>query len=115
MPWTKKSPKKQITPATSPPSNSRDTFISYPLVLRSSHLALHDRDGGAGADAIGAGGDHLLPVFAGADAARRLHAHLLADDAAHELDVLHRRAAGTEAGRRLHERRARRLREHAAL
>ena len=74
---------------------------------------LDDLDAGAGADAGRAGRDHRLQPFEIAHAAGGLDAHLGADDAAHQRDVGGGRAAGGEAGRRLDEVGARRLRQRA--
>src|SRR2546430_17389711 len=63
---------------------------------------LNDLDARAGADSRRARRDHRLQPLEIANAAGGLDAHLGADDAAHESDVGGRRAAGTEAGRRLH-------------
>ena len=57
-----------------------------------------DADGGGGADAGGASGNHFAEVVEGADAAGGFDAHFTADDAAHELNVFGGGAGGGEAG-----------------
>ena len=74
---------------------------------------LDDLDAGAGADPRRPGRDHRLQPLVVADAAGRLDAHVGADDPAHQRDVGRGRAAGGEAGGRLHEIRAHRLRQRA--
>jgi len=56
---------------------------------------------------------HLVEVLARANAAEAFTPHVRADDAPHELDVLHRRAAGAEAVDVFTNAGARRLRERA--
>src|SRR6266851_7461894 len=68
---------------------------------------------GAGADAAGACGGHFLHILQRADPARSLHAHIGADHEAHQRYVMRRRAAGAEAGGRLHEIRACQLGQRA--
>jgi hypothetical protein len=59
---------------------------------------LHDGHTGRGAKARGAGFDHRQRRLCVANAAGGFHAKLRADGFPHQLHVVHRRAAGAQAG-----------------
>src|SRR3990172_3129600 len=91
-------------------NSSRGVWLGWPLIAggsaRGRRLALrllNDSDAGARSDSGGARRDHGLDRLEILDTARRLDTHLLADHAAHQRDIGHRRTAWPKAGRRLYE------------
>src|SRR5450759_262147 len=76
---------------------------------------IDDRDTIAGAQAVGASVDHLDGLIQVPDAAGRFYPRATGDCILHQLHVVRRRPAGTEARGRLHEVRARRNRDPARI